>query len=115
VKDNPSVSPTTAELDVCGDCTQASYCRAHEQCHYTKAWLRNPDGTPRRWVPSTPEPTKCNAFALYRPDRGILAESIRSTEDGVWGSILVQWPSQEKKWLDAGWSIRSVVVEIENG
>lgn len=34
-------------LPVCSVCIQPAYCRGHEQCHYTKSWLRNPDGSVR--------------------------------------------------------------------
>lgn len=34
-------------LDVCRICIQPDHCRSHEQCHYTKSWLVNPDGSPR--------------------------------------------------------------------
>lgn len=34
-------------LDVCRECIQPDQCRSHEQCHYTKSPLTNPDGSPR--------------------------------------------------------------------
>jgi hypothetical protein len=42
----------TSDLDVCNVCDQTDYCRGHETCHYTGSPLRNPGGTPRRWVPA---------------------------------------------------------------
>lgn len=34
-------------LGICRICAQPGYCRGHEQCHYTKSPLINPDGSPR--------------------------------------------------------------------
>ena len=51
-------------------------------------------------------------YALWHPDHGFQLDTVCQNADYCWSEVGCDWPSEIKKWQEAGWLVRGVAALI---